>query len=63
LKGEAEMNIKIDTLTKRLDTINVGQSINATNTFTVDSCSICEEVQSYVCHIQVPELLREVGPS
>jgi hypothetical protein len=41
LKGEAEMNIKIDTLTKRLDTLNIGQSINAANTFKVDSCSIC----------------------
>jgi hypothetical protein len=34
------MNIKIDAVTKRLDTLNVGQSINAANTFTVDSCSI-----------------------
>jgi hypothetical protein len=35
------MNIKIDALTKRLDTLNVGQSINAANTFIVDSYSIC----------------------
>jgi hypothetical protein len=41
LEGEAELNIKIDALTKRLDTFNVGQSINAVNTFTADSCSIC----------------------
>jgi hypothetical protein len=41
LKGEADMNIKIDMLTKRLDTLNVGQSINATIIFIVDSCSIC----------------------
>jgi hypothetical protein len=40
LKGEAEMNIKIDALTKRLGTLNIGQSINDANTFTVDSCSI-----------------------
>jgi hypothetical protein len=41
LKGEVELNIKIDAITKRLYTLNVGQSINAANTFTVDSCSIC----------------------
>jgi hypothetical protein len=41
LKGEAELNIKIDALTKMLDTLNIGQSINATNTFTADNCSIC----------------------
>jgi hypothetical protein len=41
LKGEAELNIKIDTLTKMLDTLNVGQSVNVANTFTADSCSIC----------------------
>jgi hypothetical protein len=41
LKEEAKLNIKIDALTKRLDTLNVGQSINAANTFIVDSCSIC----------------------
>jgi hypothetical protein len=41
LKGETEMNMKIDALTKRLDTLVVGPSINAANTYTVDSCSIC----------------------
>jgi hypothetical protein len=41
LKGEAKLNIKIDALTKRLDTLNIGQSINDANTFTPDSCSIC----------------------
>jgi hypothetical protein len=35
------MNLKIDTLTKRLDTLNVNRPINAANTFTVESCSIC----------------------
>ena len=35
------MNIKIDALTKRLDALGVGPSINATNTYTIDSCSIC----------------------
>jgi hypothetical protein len=41
LKGEVELNIKIDTLTKRFNTLNVGQSINVANTFIVVSCSIC----------------------
>ena len=39
LKGETEMNMKIDALTKRLDTFVVGPSINDANTYTVDSCS------------------------
>ena len=33
--------MKIDAFTKRLDALNVGQSINAANTFTVDSCFVC----------------------
>jgi hypothetical protein len=41
LKGETEMNMKIDALTKRLDALAVGPSINAANTYTVDSYSIC----------------------
>ena len=40
LKGEIELNMKIDALTKRLDALGVGPFINAANTFTVDSCSI-----------------------
>ena len=40
LKGEVELNMKINALTKRLDTLNIGQSINASNTVIVDSCSI-----------------------
>jgi hypothetical protein len=41
LKGETEMNMKLDALTKRLDALGVGPSINAANTYIVDSCSIC----------------------
>ena len=41
LKGETEMNIKIDALTKRLDAFIVGPSINATSTYTLDSYFIC----------------------
>jgi hypothetical protein len=41
LKGETEMNMKIDALTKRFDALSVGPSINAANTYTVDICSIC----------------------
>ena len=40
LKGETKMNMKIDALTKRLDTLNTGPSINDAHTYTVDSCSI-----------------------
>jgi hypothetical protein len=35
------MNMKIDALTKRLNDLAVGPSINAANTYTVDSYSIC----------------------
>ena len=41
LKGETELNMKIDALTKKVEALSVSQSINAANTFTVDSCSIC----------------------
>jgi hypothetical protein len=41
LKGEAELNLKIDALTKKLDALNVNRPINAANTFNVESCSIC----------------------
>ena len=41
LKGETKLNMKIDALTKRLDALIIGPSINAANTFTVDNCSIC----------------------
>jgi hypothetical protein len=41
LKGEAEMNLKVNALTKRLDTLNVSRRINVSNMFTIESCSIC----------------------
>ena len=41
LKGEAEMNLRMDAIIKRLDVLNVGRPINFANTFVVDSCSIC----------------------
>ena len=31
----------MDAICKRLDALNVGQPINAANTFTVESCFIC----------------------
>ena len=40
LKGETELNLKIDALTKRLDALNVSWPINAANTFAVDSCFV-----------------------
>ena len=41
MKGETEMNMKIDALAKRLDALVIGPSINAASTYTVDNCSIC----------------------
>ena len=41
LRGEIELNLKMDTIVKRLDTLNMGQPVNAANTFSVDSCSVC----------------------
>ena len=41
VKRETELNMKIDALTKRLDALSIGPSINATHTYTVDSRSIC----------------------
>ena len=41
LKGEVELNLKIDALTKILDTLNLSRPINPANTVTTDSCSIC----------------------
>jgi hypothetical protein len=40
LKGDTELNMKIDALTKKVNALTVGQSINVANTFNVDSCSI-----------------------
>jgi hypothetical protein len=31
----------MDAIVKRLDALNVGQSINTANTFAVDSCFVC----------------------
>ena len=33
--------MKIDALTKKVEALSVGQSINVVNTFNVDSCFIC----------------------
>jgi hypothetical protein len=41
LKGNTELNLKMNAIVKRLDALNVGQPINAVNTFPVESCSIC----------------------
>jgi hypothetical protein len=40
LKGETKLNTKIDALTKKVEALFVGPSINVANTFNVDSCSI-----------------------
>ena len=41
LKGETEMNMKIDALTKRLNALSTSPSIKVAHTYTVDSYSIC----------------------
>ena len=41
VKGETELNMKIYALTKRLDALSIGPSINAAHTYAIDSCSIC----------------------
>jgi hypothetical protein len=41
LKGETELNLKMDAIVKRLDALNMSRLINAANTFAVDSCSVC----------------------
>jgi hypothetical protein len=37
----------MDAIVKRLDALNVGQPINAANTFPVESCSICAVFSKY----------------
>ncbi|XP_059446553.1 uncharacterized protein LOC132178112 [Corylus avellana] len=39
IKEDTDLSIKIDALTKKVDALTVGQSINAANTFNVDNCS------------------------
>jgi hypothetical protein len=41
VKEDGELKMKIDVLTRKVDTLSVGRSINAANTFSVDCCSIC----------------------
>jgi hypothetical protein len=40
-KGETELAQRMDAIVKRLDAMSVGKSINAANTFPVESCSVC----------------------
>ena len=41
MKEDIELRMKINALTKKVEALAVGQSINDANTFIVDSCSIC----------------------
>ena len=41
LKGESELTQRMDAIVKRLDALSIGKPINATNTFPVESCSVC----------------------
>jgi 5'-3' exonuclease len=40
-KGETELAQRMDAIVKRLDALSVGKSVNAANTFPVESCSVC----------------------
>jgi hypothetical protein len=41
VKEDIELKMKIDVLTKKVDALIKGKSINAANPFHVDCCSIC----------------------
>jgi hypothetical protein len=41
LKGDTELSQRMDAIVKRLDALSVGKSVNAANTFPVESCSVC----------------------
>jgi hypothetical protein len=41
LKGQAELNLKMDAIVKRLDALSLGKPIAAANTFPIESCSVC----------------------
>ncbi|XP_062161989.1 uncharacterized protein LOC133869023 [Alnus glutinosa] len=41
VKEDVELKMKLDALTKKVDALVVGKSINAANPFHVDCCSIC----------------------
>ena len=41
VKGEAELNLKMDAIVRRLDVLSLGKPIVAANTFSIESCSIC----------------------
>jgi hypothetical protein len=41
LKGEPELNIRMDAIVKRLDALSLGKPINAANTFPVENCFVC----------------------
>jgi hypothetical protein len=41
VKEDMELKKKLDVLTKKVDALVIGKSINAANPFHVDCCSIC----------------------
>jgi hypothetical protein len=40
-KGETELAQRMDAIVKRLDALSIGKSVNAANTFPVESCFVC----------------------
>ena len=41
VKGEVELNLRMDAIVRRVDALSVGKPINAANTFLVESFSVC----------------------
>jgi len=41
VKEDIELKMNIDALTKKVDALAIGKSINVANTFHSDCCSIC----------------------
>jgi hypothetical protein len=41
LKGKSELTQRMNAIVRRLDALHVEKPVNATNTFPVESCSIC----------------------
>jgi hypothetical protein len=51
LKGEAELNLRMNAIVKRLDALILGKPIAAANTFPVESCFVCASLmhQAHNC--------------
>ena len=41
VKGETELNLKMDAIVRRLDALSLGKPIATANKFPIESCSVC----------------------